>query len=40
MSASDGGTLVILGNGFDLDLGLPTSYEYPFRNGLVMVAIV
>lgn len=40
MSASDGGTLVILGNGFDLDLGLPTSYgsffkscQFPFVKG-------
>lgn len=30
MSASDGGALVILGNGFDLDFGLTTSYESPF----------
>lgn len=40
MSASDSGVLVILGNGFDLDLGLPTSYksffescEFPFVKG-------
>lgn len=32
MSASDGGILVILGNGFDLDLGLPTSYESFFKS--------